>query len=426
MASIDGDMSDRAPSREVALRRGTAAAALLRRAARLARDESLPVSSLPAILRPRGTISDGAGGWMSVAVRLSFVVVFAIPAVLSVVYFAFIASGQYETEARFAVRSGERSSLEQMTSMSSLGNMAAVTQAQDTLVVTGYVKSRGLVETIDKELDLRKMFSRGEIDFLSSLAADAPIEDLVRYWRRRVHVAVESTSGLVTVTVSAFTPEDALVIAQAITRHSEDLVNDLSRRSSGDLLKDTESELDRAEARLKETREKLQALRNSAGTLDPDASAAGLGDVLSALRLERAKTASQLQSVGAGLAENAPQLKPLRARLAALDAQIAQLEAEMTGGGTGDLAAAMTNFDQLEVDNQVAERRYAAAVSALEAARLSAERRKVYINKFVEPALPEETTAPPRFWYGAAGVVGPFMAWAILAGIGGFVRNKFL
>ena len=426
MASIDGDTGDRPQARDVALRRGTAASALLRRAAQLAREDTLPVSALPAILRPRGTISDGSGGWYSIAIRISFVVVFLVPAILASVYYGLIASGQYSTEVRFAVRAGERSSLEQIASMGSLGSLAAVSQAQDTLVITNYIQSRGLVEQLDAELNLRAMYSRDNIDFLSAVDPEASIEKLVRYWRRHVRVAIEATSGLVTITVYAFTPEDALAITRAITKHSEDLVNQMSVRSSGDLLKDTEGELTRAEARLKETRGKLQALRNSEGTLDPDASAEGLGELLKALRQERIAAASQLATMSAGLSASAPQLKPLRARIEALDAQIAQLESEMTGDDTKDLSSAMTNFDALELDNQVAERRYAAAMSALEAARLSAERRRTYVTTFVEPALPEEPSAPSRFWYIMASIFAPFFAWAGLAGTAGFVRAKLL
>ena len=426
MASIEGDTGERPQSRDVVLRRGTAASALMRRAARLARDESLPVSSLPAILRPRGTIASG-GGWMSVFVRVSFLLVFLVPAVLSVVYFGLVAAGQYATEVRFAVRSGERSSLGQMASLGSVASLAQLSQAQDTMVVTNFVKSRTLVEAIDRELNLRQMFSRDGVDFLSAFDAGAPIEELVRYWRRHVKIGMESGSGLVTVTVHAFTPEDALAIAQAITRHSEEMVNAMSSRASGDLLTDTEAELARAETRLKETRGKLQALRNVEGTLDPSASAEGLNEVLTVLRSERAQAESQLRSMSAGLAASAPQLRPVRARIEALDAQIAQITAEMAGSeGADDLSAALTRFDALELDNQVAERRYAAAVAALESARLSADRRRVYINTFVEASLPQEATAPPRFWYGLAGIVAPFLAWAALTGLVAFARNRFV
>ena len=114
----------------------------MRRAARLARDESLPVSSLPAILRPRGTVAGEGGGWMSVFVRVSFLLVFVLPAALSTLYFTLIAAGLYSTEVRSAVRSGERSSLEQMASLGAVSSMSPLSAVQDTLVVTNFIKSR--------------------------------------------------------------------------------------------------------------------------------------------------------------------------------------------------------------------------------------------------------------------------------------------
>jgi capsular polysaccharide transport system permease protein len=418
MASIDGSGSEPADSREVALRRGSEAAQMLRRAARLARDESLPVSALPAILRPRGTIADGKGGWFSLFVRLGFVVIFLIPALLTVVYFTLIASNQYASEFRFAVRGAEVSALDPM------GAVAQLSIVQDTLVITGFMKSRALVERLDKELNLRAIYSRDGVDVLSALPSDASIEKLVSYWKRHLKVSVETISGLVTVEVYAFTPDDALAIAEAASTYSEDVVNEMTNRATTDLVQDSEAELRRAEELLKSTRAALQSLRNAEGTLDPDASAVSINELISALKLDRAKAAEQLATMSAGLSPSAPQLKPVRARIAALDAQIAQLEAEVAGGSGEDLSQTITAFDKAQLENEMAERRYAAAIAATEAARLSADRRRVYITPFVEPSLPQEAVGPLRFWYSAAGVIGSFFAWALLAAAAGFIRQR--
>lgn len=418
MTSIDGSGPGPADNRDVALRRGSEAAQLLRRAARLARDESLPVSALPAILRPRGTIADGQGGWFSLIIRLGFVVVFLIPSLLTVIYFAFIASDQYASEFRFAVRGAEVSVLDPM------GAAGQMSLAQDTLVITGFIKSRAMVEKLDKDLNLRAIFSHEGIDFLSALPADASIEKLASYWKRQVKVSIETISGLITVEVTAFTPEDALAIAKAVSSYSEDIVNDMTNRASRDLVADTEAELKRSEELLKQTRAALQGLRNAEGILDPDAAATSINALISALKLERSTAAQQLATMSAGLSASAPQLKPIRARIAALDAQIAQLEAEVASGTGTDLSQTITVFDKAQLENEMAERRYAAAVAAMETARLSADRRRVYITPFVQPSLAQEAAGPLRFWFSAAGVVAAFFIWALMSAVAGFIRQR--
>lgn len=414
MTTVDGQPGD-SSGRALALQRGKTAQTLLRSAARLARDESLPVSSLPAILRPRGTIADGAGGMFSLVIRLSFLLLVVAPSVLLTLYYGFIATGQYVAEMKFAVRSGDKSALE----VSPLGASNPINQVQDTLVVRDYVISQPMVEALDKELNLRARFSSDKADFVSALSSSASIEDLTRYWRDHVRTSIETTSGLVTIRVYGFTPDDSLQIAQAITRRSEDLVNEMSERTSADLLRDTESEVARAEEQLKATRAALQTLRNESNTLDPDEQATGLGEVLVQLRVEREAAAERLAVASQGLSPDAPQLRPLRARLAALDAQIAQIEAEMTAS-----ASVIKDFSQAELEAQIAEKRYITAVQALEAARVAADRRRVYINTFVQPTMPQEATYPHRLWFIGGGVMGLLVLWAALASIAGIVRQR--
>ncbi|MCC6918719.1 MAG: hypothetical protein IT548_05910 [Alphaproteobacteria bacterium] len=428
MSSPDDGSTDPTGGRDLVLRRGTAATALLRRAARVAHEDSLPISALPPILRPKGGVEAGDGGWFSVFIRISFLLVFVIPTVLVVGYFGFVASGQYESEIRFAVKNGEMSTLEQSGVLGVVNPTTSITLAQDTLVITNYVKSRPFVEQLQKELDIRAMFSRDDIDFLSAFGTDGSIEDLVRYWSGRLKVSIDSMSGLVTIDVRAFTPEDALKLAQALMQHSEEVANQLSARTTADLVKDTEQELKRAEERLKEARATMQDLRNAKGTLDPDATATGLNELIAQLRLSKIETEAQLATY-ASLSPSAPQVRKVRARIAALNDQIAKLEAEITdssGGGDTALSQTVSDFDRVELENQVAERRYAGAVTALEAARLSAERRKVYITPFVDPQLAEDPTSPPRLLYVMAGLLGPFLLWAALIGIATFVRRRVL
>jgi capsular polysaccharide transport system permease protein len=429
MSSANDGPADTAGGRDLVLQRGNATSALLRRAARIAQEDALPVSSLPSILRPKGSIEDGEGGWFAVFIRVTFILLFVIPATLIVGYYTFVASGQYSSEFRFALKTGEISPLEQASGLGMLTSGGAVSLAQDTVVITSYVTSRPLVEQLQAEIDLRAIFSRDDIDPLSAFDPEGSIEDLVHYWGQQVHVGIDGVSGLVTISVRAFTPEDALRIAQAMMRHSEQLVNSLSDRTIGDLIEDTEQELGRAETRLKETRGRLQALRNTEGTLDPDESAKGLAGLIDQLRLEKAQAETEFAVMSGRLSPSAPQLRPVRERIAAIEYQIQQLEADLTGGDHEDsssLASKTTRFDELELDNMVAERRYAAAVSALEAARLTAERQRRYLAPFVEPQLAEDPTAPSRMLNSVAGFVGPFMLWAALVGLIAFVRRKIL
>jgi capsular polysaccharide transport system permease protein len=56
------------------------------------------------------------------------------------------------------------------------------------------------------------------------------IEGASRYWKRQVDAFFDATNGTIVVRARAFTPQDALRLAEGILASSEKLVNDLSAR----------------------------------------------------------------------------------------------------------------------------------------------------------------------------------------------------
>jgi capsular polysaccharide transport system permease protein len=322
-------------------------------------------------------------------------------------------SSQFTSEARFAVRGGERVSADLL---SSLTGLSSFTQAQDTLVVANYVKSRAMVDQLEQTIGLRGVYSRSGIDWLSRFNDKNSVEDLVKYWRWKISTDVESPSGIITIRVSAFSPTDAQKVANAVVSSSEQLINTMSSRARRDALEETESELARAEQRLSKARGALHDLRNAQSTLDPRRTAEGINKLIGELRLERARLEEEASSAKRSqIAESAPQMQVLRTRIQVVSDQILDLEHQMTsanGDSPGTVSAKITRFDELELERQIAEKQYTLAVAAFERARVNAERQKMYLTTFVAPLLPEESQWPKRFWFSLAGfVVTTFLYW---------------
>jgi capsular polysaccharide transport system permease protein len=361
-----------------------------------------------------------------------FLVFFCIPAFLSVAYFSFIASSQYVSEARFALRGGEPSPLDSASNAGIGGLMAGLgsyTQLQDTLIVVNYVTSQAMVEALDREVGLREMFGRSGIDWLSRFDADGPIEDLVTYWKWwHVRANIETSSGIITVRVSAFTPEDALKIGNAIVNLSEKLVNELSNRSRQDAVKIAEAELKRAEKRLINARLKMRDLRNQQETLDPQRTAEGLNKLISELRLEKIYLEQELTaSERNNVSSTAPQNQILRKRIQVVGEQMASLEQMLTSQDHPErrtIADKITRFEDLELEKQIAENQYTAAASALETARVNAEEQKVYLATFVDPLLPADSTWPYRITFSLLGVAAAAILYASMSALWGALYRK--
>ena len=122
-------------------------------------------------------------------------------------------------------------------------------------------------------------------------------------------------------------------------------------------------------------------------------------------------------------------MQALRARINAAKAQIVDLEAKVTNdpGATplpeATLSRLMTRFSDLDLEKQISERLYDGAITALEVARINAERKTMYLKPFVLPTLPEEAAYPRRGLNVLLTMLGGFAAWLCLLGATNLVRN---
>ena len=236
----------------------------LRRSARQARAPSRIVTGGAGFQARKGVRA------IRIGVILSFLILIVAPITIESIYWGLIASKQYATEMKFTIRAGESAGL------SMLGISSAGQQFQDTQIIADYVRSRAMVDALNDKLDLRKMFGRSDIDYFSRFDSSKPVEDLEKYWDKRIDVKIELISSIVSVNVRAFSPEDSFAIAAEILRLSEDLVNDLSTRSRRGALTQAKLELDRAEGRLQTTSIGMRDARNAEGVLDATAAAEAL------------------------------------------------------------------------------------------------------------------------------------------------------
>ncbi len=331
---------------------------------------------------------------------LFFVLFFVLPSLAGAVYYGLIASDRYVTEARFAIRPAIGSA--EKATPDGVGTNSGVPKemiAQDTLITYTYILSRPMVETIEKELPIRQWFSRDSIDYLSRFDADKPIEKFLKYWRHRVELEVESSSGIMGLTVEAFDPDESLAIAKAVLKEAERNVNELSAAARNDALAESNRELALAEERLKKVSVALRDLRNREGVLDAQKSNEANLKVISELRANRIKSR--------GPAGHRP-ARPRAGGAADHRHQAAdpgyRREYRADREGVRDpgpeqkrvLSEALTRFEALDNERKNATKYYESVLSAHERARIIAARQVEFFSPIVNPVRAESSTQPRR------------------------------
>ncbi len=271
--------------------------------------------------------------------------------------------------------------------------------AQDTLITNEYIHSRPMIEAIEAKLPIREWFSRDSIDYFSRFDAEKPIEKFLRYWKRRVGVDVESGSGIMSLTVEAFDPDESLAIAKAVMTEAERMVNDLSVKAREDAVAESSRELKIAEDRMTKIRLAMRDLRNREGVLDAQKSNEANLKIVSELRAARINLAVQLAIGQRDLGPESRRIIDIKQQIKDLDENIARIERQSASQDPEQkrlLSDALTRFEALENDRKNAEKYYQQVLTAHERARIVAARQIEFFSPIVEPVKAESSVEPRR------------------------------
>ncbi len=345
---------------------------------------------------------------------LSFVLVVALPTILAGVYYLLIATDQYVAELRFGLRSSEPVRTDPAALMT--GSAGPLQAALDSYAVAQYIGSRAIVDDLGKTLDLRRIFSPPSADWPARLHLPVAVEELVNYWRHQVDAFFDPTNGTIAVRVRAFTPTEALAVAQGVLTSSEQLVNELSARARRDALRNSEREVAVAERRLTAAQARLRDYRDKQGLIDPHKAADANAALAGRLRDELVRAGTDLSTLRAYMRDDAPALKLLETRVETLKAQRSAIESEATERtktGEPALSRVMGSYEELESERRFAETAYQRALDALDRARINADRQQIYVADFVPPSLPEEALYPHRWRSLGEVFLAAFVIWAI-------------
>lgn len=331
---------------------------------------------------------------------ISFLAAVVIPAIACFLYLALIAAPQYVSESRFVVRGSlEKLSIESVGQASVL---SALNNSQEAHVVADYIRSPRIVMDLAASYDLATLFSRPRLDLIWRLGQDATSDQIAQYWQRMAQAEVDSTTGIVTVRIHAFTPQDALGLNQAVLRFSEALVSSFTSKVRAEQLKQAQVDSEAAHAELNALLATLELARGREATLDPLKTATDHADLVGKMRDARATLIAARATAAARLKTDSPTLILADENIRSLDAQIelllkATTEQKPNAASDGDLLAAASVFDTLQARRELVTRRVSRAETALTQARLSAARQQVYLEVFMAPTLGQKEVHPRTF-----------------------------
>lgn len=345
-----------------------------------------------------------------------------LPTTASILYFGFFASDVYISESKFVVKSPDRPSV---TGLGALLSGAGFSNANEELHgAQTYTVSRDALRAVNKNDAFRRAYTRPTISVFNRfdpVGLGSSFEELFRYYGGKVGVAVDSATSISTLTVKAYTPDDARRFNEELLELSEAKVNELNTRGRSDLVRFAQIDVDQAQQRARDAAMALSVFRNRAQLVDPEKQAAVQLQMISKLQDDLIATRTQLQQVQQFAPEN-PQIPVLQTKISNLTRQIAGQTARMAGG-QGSLATNTPEYQRLQVETQVADKELASALASLEDARNEARRKQVYVERVVQPNLPDAPLEPRRIRSILATFILGMIAWGVVTMLFAGVRE---
>lgn len=343
-----------------------------------------------------------------------FVMTVFLPITLAIIYYALIASDVYISESQFVVRSPDKQST---SPLGSLLKGSGFTHSQDdSYIVKDFVLSRDALQKLDEYMGIRNAFSNKNIDLISRFAGldtDKSFEALHRYYKKMVDSQLDSNSSITTLTVRAFTAEDAYKINKALLIMSEVLVNQLNEDGRRDMIKFATSEVEDSAVKAKTAALALSTFRNQKGVIDPEKQSAIQLQQISKLQEQLLLTKSQLMQLTSFTKDN-PQIPALQKQVALLQNEIT-LQMNQVTGGEKSFSSKAAEYQRLQLEREFADKQLAIAMSSLESARNEAIRKQLYLERISQPSKPDYPVEPRRLRSILATLILGLIAWGILS-----------
>lgn len=351
-----------------------------------------------------------------------FLLVVALPTLLVAGYLYLIASDQYESEAHFLVRSSAPAPPVPTGVGALLSSAVGVSSGQnEAMSVADYLTSHDVVAALRSHDQLVERFHRSDADFFSRLrSADPAPETLLRYYRKQVKVRFDTDSGITSLIVHSFTPEDSYQLARRLLELGEQRVNVLNERSYHDAIAMAQRQLVEAEDAVERNQVKMTSFRQTRSDIDPQAQGQSQLTLVSQLTAQLASARAQLQMMGHMIDHNSPQYIAIVSREHALAAQVEAQRARLTGSNNA-IANDIGGYEGLKMRQEFLGKQYESAAAALQSARETALRQQLYVVRVVDANLPVKALFPQRMRILSTVVVILLLVysigWLIAAGV---------
>lgn len=321
----------------------------------------------------------------------------ALLAILLVSFYWFVwAEERYVSRATVVLDSPQVAAPE--FSLSSLMGSGGGGNTHDLLLLREHLLSVDMLRHLDDALNFREHYSEHGDIFAKLSNPNVPIEDLHKYYLRRVNIELDEYAGVLNIEVQGYTPEFAHDMTEMLLQAGEDHMNQMGHRLAEEQVRFLEQQMVRLEERFRDTRSELLEFQNEYGLISPTATVESLNQVVATLEGDLARLRAQRDALASFQSSQSPELRQVERNITALRDQISEQSERLAQAAGGALNRVSAEYETLELQAQFAQETYSSALASLENTRLEAARQLKQVSVLQSPLYPEYPTEPNRLY----------------------------
>ncbi len=319
-----------------------------------------------------------------------------IASVLAIVYWGFIASDRYVSEAHVVIQRTDLAGGQTMNFGGMLPGVGNVGHS-DQLLLRDHLLSVDMLEKLDAKLKLREHYSDTTRDPLSRMwHQDTPVERFHRHYLSRVGIEFDEYSGVLVIKAQAYDPNTAQAIAAMLVNEGERYMNGLAHSLAQEQVTFLEKQVTEMSERAIEARQTVVAFQNQEGLISPQSTAESRSAIIGGLEAQLADLQARRTTLLGYLAPQAPGVVEVNLQTAAIEKQIAQEQARLAAPNGQTLNTTIEEFQRLQMAADFSEEVYKTALVALEKGRVEATRTLKKVSVLQSPTLPQYPLQPRR------------------------------
>lgn len=369
-------------------------------------------------------LTDWAQDWLVPALLRRRIFGFAVVAsLLAAIYWGFIASDRYVSEAHIIIQQTDLGS-NQSVDLGSLFGAGGGASRTDQLFLRDHLLSIDMLKKLDTKLNLRAHYSDWQRDPLSRMwFEDTPMEWFHNYYLSRVSVELDDYSGILVIKTQAYDPKMAYAISTMLVKEGEHFMNAMSHSLAREQVGFLEKQVANVNERTIQARQAVLEYQNQKGLASPQDTAENFVTIVNQLEVKLTDLQTRRAAMLGYLMPRSSNIVDLNLQIDAVERQIIREQERLASPKGKTLNRTVEEFQRLQMNAEFIQDVYKTTLAALERGRVEATRILKKVSILQSPSEPQHPLEPRRIYSTIVFILGALMIAGIAHLLAAIIRD---